>query len=500
MLLPMAVLDAETKAPEVEYARLARDFADAMLLHGTDRYGSQHTPQFASLLSRTDRPRLLPNPIYLEKSQLGNLPNVLIGNNRPHKITYRGGDVGSDAGLYQLLYALSNSTGQAKYAQAADASLSWFLRHCPIQETGLLPWGEHTGWDFRREQFDDGFDYSGKHEFQQWWPLFDRFVLLQPLSLAGEPTVVEKFSDALWRGHVGRDSEGRLVYGRHASLFSPQRPNTDLWNEYGMFPRHGGCFIATWSAAHAASDNRTFKERTLKHLREFIEGLHDQIDRRGFVIYSFRRILKFSIRQSLKMAREVDASADLLESEQPDLAVRMRELAQRIDASVMRLEALGGLNPATPLLLFERWIANRRAKATQREDFFRKAFFRAVDELCALEQLPERSLGKYSEESPTRPGINVPGRIPEQYAVVIEVLLAASRESVSEDRVQYLRKADYFARQAVELFLDDGHPLPKSLDRQPVLLDGSEFPHFYHSYLGGDDLMLALLKLSQQTP
>ena len=45
--------------------------------------------------------------------------------------------------------------------------------------------------------------------------------------------------------------------------------------------------------------------------------------------------------------------------------------------------------------------------------------------------------------------------------------------------------------------MDDQSPLPKSLDRQAKLLDGSPFPPYYHSYLGGDDLMWALLRLHE---
>ena len=49
----------------------------------------------------------------------------------------------------------------------------------------------------------------------------------------------------------------------------------------------------------------------------------------------------------------------------------------------------------------------------------------------------------------------------------------------------YLDRADYFAQQAVKIFLDDSSPLPRA---------SSAHDH-YETITGGDDLMAALLKL-----
>ena len=38
------------QASEPDYGAAARDFADAMLAHGRDTYGAQHTPLFAATL------------------------------------------------------------------------------------------------------------------------------------------------------------------------------------------------------------------------------------------------------------------------------------------------------------------------------------------------------------------------------------------------------------------------------------------------------------------
>ncbi len=205
-LFPILLLVPALPAGEPDHADLARRFADEMIAQGTDRWGREHSPQFASMLVRASPPELLPDAVFpvepcgVNRMHVQNLPNIYKGNNRAHKITYRGGDVASDAGLYQLLYGISRGTGDSRYAEAVDASLSWFLANAPFQN-GLLPWGEHSGWDFRRERADYGYAFDGKHEFDSRWPLWDRFIALQPKAQPGE------------------------------------------WTAFGMFPRHGGYYI-----------------------------------------------------------------------------------------------------------------------------------------------------------------------------------------------------------------------------------------------------------------
>ncbi|MHC4867135.1 MAG: hypothetical protein ACYTEX_23900, partial [Planctomycetota bacterium] len=53
------------------------------------------------------------------------------------------------------------------------------------------------------------------------------------------------------------------------------------------------------------------------------------------------------------------------------------------------------------------------------------------------------------------------------------------------DQQKYIERADYFGRQAVEIFMDENSPLPKA---------SSEHDH-YEAITGGDDLMMALLRL-----
>ncbi|MDE0102869.1 MAG: hypothetical protein OXN89_10860, partial [Bryobacterales bacterium] len=317
-------------AGDPDLGGMARRFADEMIVAGTDRWGREHSPQFASMLLRTDPPELLPDAVFptegrpFQRMPVTNLPNIYKGNNRAHKITYRGGDVGSDVALYQLLYSLTAATGESRYNDAADASLRWFLAHAPLHN-GLLPWGEHSGWDFRRERADYGYPFDRKHEFDSRWPLWERFLALQPKAGPGGWTVPERFSRGLWRGAVASHGD-RLLYGRHAPMFEFDRPDIGDWADFGMFPRHGGYYLDVWSATLAATQSAEFAKWMSLRVEQFVTALERQTDEHGFAAYLSKRDVVFNSRQVASLAVDLEASAQRLGQRYPELARRMSQL------------------------------------------------------------------------------------------------------------------------------------------------------------------------------
>ena len=150
-VLAVLVLAPSMAAAEPGHAELVRGFADEMIFHGTDRWGREHSTQFASMLLRSSPPELMPDAVLtgeprgVNRMHVQNLPSIYEDSNRAHKITYRGGDVAADAGLCQLLCLISRDTGDSCHAEAADASPPWFLGNASLR-SGLLPWDEHSGW------------------------------------------------------------------------------------------------------------------------------------------------------------------------------------------------------------------------------------------------------------------------------------------------------------------------------------------------------------------
>jgi hypothetical protein len=475
------------------YRDMARVFAEEMLAHGTDRYGWALSPQFATMLLRTDPPTLPPDPIFLTKPEPGqsasmveNLPNIYKGGNRAHKITYRGGDVADDAGLYQLLYALGEETGGEKYTAAADASMRWFLRYTPMPN-GLLPWGEHTGWDFRREHFDYGYPFDKKYEFDSRWPLWEKFLELQPQGGAGSATVIERYARAVWTGAIGRQ-DGKLVYCRHSSMVDFERPTHGEWAEYGMFPRHGGYYLTLWSLALSTSQDTEFREWMAPRIGQFLSALAGQIAEHGHPVYHFRGDEDiFNPGQVASMAADLVGASDRLQRDYTTLALEAFRLAGLSQDTLKTYRA--DLDAEE---VYRLWRLNEGAPNTaKRAAYFRAQFIALADALAALPVLPERAIkGKVT-------GQTQGGRIPEQYAETIDALLLAAESKSGQGAAFYLEHASRFAEEAAGMFLDGGSPLPKSLDRAPKLLDGTPFPTFYHSYLGGDDLMWSFWRLAK---
>ena len=66
-LLPLCAVLVQLSsvaAAEPGYAELVRRFADEMISQGTDRWGREHSPQFASMLLRSSPPELMPDAVF----------------------------------------------------------------------------------------------------------------------------------------------------------------------------------------------------------------------------------------------------------------------------------------------------------------------------------------------------------------------------------------------------------------------------------------------------
>ncbi|MHC4625045.1 MAG: hypothetical protein ACYS4W_14215, partial [Planctomycetota bacterium] len=121
-----------------------RSYANTMLEKGRDRYGKEHSPLFATTLDRkkveifdeAGLERLWQNRLEdWENWRIRNRDRMTTGANPMH-----------DQNLYQILYALTEITGEKRYAEEADRTIKWFFEHCQSPTTGLMAWGEHMGW------------------------------------------------------------------------------------------------------------------------------------------------------------------------------------------------------------------------------------------------------------------------------------------------------------------------------------------------------------------
>ena len=117
-----------------------------------------------------------------------------------------------DENLYQVLYALTEATGDKRYADEADKTLKWFFEHCQSPVTGLLAWGEHMGWDFNTETiiWKKSRHHGAEllecvtHEFACPWVLWERSFELAP-------EACRKFALALWEHQIADHIQPALI-------------------------------------------------------------------------------------------------------------------------------------------------------------------------------------------------------------------------------------------------------------------------------------------------
>ena len=475
--VPALVTAAEpARAGEARHDYLAtvRAYADAMIEHGRDTYGRQPSPLFAVTLVR--------KPVGLPKQgeRTKGIPGI-----RSHDRMLTGANPMHDQNLYQVLYALTELTGEKRYAAEADTTLRWFFEHCQSPATGLMCWGEHMGWDFYTEQPIQKYE-SDIHEFYRPWVLWDRIYKLTP-------EAANKFARGLWDHQINNQNTGD--FSRHA-MYSKHGPGSK--NQY---PRHGGFFIATWAQAYQRSKDPVYL-KAIEVLLNFYETNRNKVS--GAIPAEIGNSRSdgelFWPRQTVSLAIDLWDAADKLSDK---LAQRARDLALSADkvflaipqfqaedqgfiingnAKTLKAEDVR-YNPKKPnkkFPLYTRpWAAGYgdASDATianavllryrqVRDDGYRRLILAAAD--------------RYLTNDPAPRSLAYPGPL----ADAITLLLGA-HELTGDKR--YMDRAEHFADMAVGMFFDSSSPLPR-------VVSTSKIDH-YEAVTRADTLMMALLKL-----
>lgn len=455
-----------------DYLELVRRYADTLIEKCRDTYGSEHSPLFAVTLDRkTLKPFDEAGRRMLFEIRLADWENWGIRN---ADRCFSGSNVMHDQDLFQVLYALTELTGEKRYATEADRTLKWFFNHCQSPATGLFAWGEHIAWDFFTEgvvsnQRDD----NPFHEFAEPWVLWKR-----SFDLAEEACV--RYAHGLWEHQIGDHESGD--FSRHAGYTSH---STSTGTGY---PRHGGFYIATWAAAYERTEDPVFLKAIETLLGHFERTAHP--DTGAIPCCSIERdetILWANSNLSLSIDLW-NASEDL----PTKLRDRMRERALRSDAIYLSLGH--DLSPTG-----RGFVCRANTETLEEHEFDKPTMsdlwatsYSGISDapialMCytryrqvqhpGLRQLVLDAAGRYLITEPPR----VEGLHPLTLGEVVSLLMVAA-ELTGESR--YLDRADHFARKAVQLFLGDG-PLPTVTPR---------YRH-YESISGADTLMMALLEL-----
>ena len=415
---------------------VVQTYADTMIEHGRDKYAPEKSGLMLSALDRTTLTPLTVRPAPPGGIRRGDRPG------RPWS-AMNGANPQHDQNLLRVLYTLSELTGDARYAKAADDELTWFFSHTMSPKTNLLPWGEHLSWDVIFDAPISGGEEL-MHEFARPWVLWDRCFTLVP-------EASRKFALGLWEHQIADHATGG--FDRHAPYF-----------EHGPvdgkdFPRHAGFYIGTWCYAWKQTKDEVF-------LRA-IETLLGRFER--------KRVQKDGSMVATIGPLECELAATMVPE---PLAARLRTFAAKEDALILpdlRKQVRGETNPPVP-----KWQAGYSASTLANQAMFCLARFEQTSEPVYRELLTaiaDQYLGARPEEDVDA--------WPMSFAHAISAQVAAYRFT---QKAVYLEQARIFARLAIEIFWQD-KPLPRA----------SMHTGHYETITGADSLALALLEVHAAT-
>ncbi len=474
------------------YFQRAQAYADAMLRIGRDTYGKVHSPAFVSTIDL--RTRRMPEATTRTTGQL-------------YSRFFRAEDCSTSANpmyhvdLYQLLFVLSELTGDPRYREAGEAALAWFFRNAQSPATGLMAWGEHLGWDLIEDRVTMGNVQNGKfvlsdiHEFYAPW-------IHWKTTYQVAPEAALRFARGLWE-HQIYDHQ-TCEYSRHAR-YCKHAPGRGY-----EFARQAGFYLDTWASLYQQTGDPellTAIDRFLAAWERWrnprsgllpFEGKSPDVvfvlHNLAFAVDGWEASTKLPEPTAQRLQRFILSLDDALLKLQHELGKDGRGFAKIADANSgevtnrsmararpnyspefinQRYSPYGGLwasmygagsytDARHGLLCFYRW------QQTQRDGYKTLALAVADRYLDAVPDVQHQEL------------------TPKTLAPVMAVLNGAFRLSGQQ---RYRDQSESLARLALQHLFDDRNALPYATQYR------DEFP-YYASISYGDSLMLMFLELA----
>jgi len=463
MAMAVWVDNASAESPQPSLLDVVQKYADTMIERGRDTYGPQKSGLLLSAMDRTTLAPLTSRPV---------APGGIRREDRPGEpwSALTGANLHLDENLLRILYALSEITGDSKYAQVADEEISWFLKNAMSPTTNLLAWGEHMSWGVMEDRAISGMP-DGIHEFARPWVLWER-------SYALAPEQCEKFALGLWEHQIANHKTGG--FDRHALYF-----------KHGPidgkdFPRHAAFYVLTWGHAYKHTQKPVFLEA--------IEALLARFER--------KRVQKDGSMVGTMGPLDCEVTAAMVPE---PLAGRLRAFCEKEDELILADMAKQS-GAAKPSLVFNAASPAKSAPAGQKPaagdaaepaepPLWRNGYSAGTQAsnamfcLARYEQVHKPAYKDMIVSIADKYANSLPEEDldawPLAFAHAISTQVAAYRLT---EKPVYKAQAQRLARMAVEFFWQD-NPLPRA-----SLKSGH-----YEAMTGGDSLALSLLEVHALT-
>jgi len=460
-----------------DYLKIVIVYADAMVSEGRDYYGTENSPLFASALNR-------------KTMKIGSKEDYKsIEGVRKNDRSIGGANMLQDSELFEILYSLSEITGNEIYAREADKSLQYFFTHCQSPTTGLMAWGEHLYWDFENEACGYGKVNADYHECGVW-PFWDKSYELAP-------EACWKFAIGEWDHQIADKKTGH--FSRHAR-----------WSVHGPysgfeFPRYAGQMIERWADAYQRDENlnQIRRDELLVAIRVIFGRMVDnmKLTKSGYLPAGSSKIGDHNkvvwLKSNLELARCLEEAAPLFDNE---FGEQMKKFALKQDIDFLdaphRLDSVGGGFAVT--LDAETGVPRTRSMnkpytSTWDSGYgygphskianicfmrFQKLKTEYPDLATKYEDLMLAGAQKYLSSAPDISQLLKPN----VFADVIDLMLN-SYELTGDQK--FYERANYFGQLGIDLFLDDESPLPKATNQH----------NHYETITGGPKFMNKLLKI-----
>ncbi len=238
------------------FLEAVQKFADAMIEHGLDEYGSVHSPMFVADLD-LDTLRL---------PEEAPPPPSGMDDYAMQRYSYGGSNLMWDILTLRAKYLLSEVTDEDRYAEAAEAYLRFFVEHCPSETTGLFPWGQHAYWKLRVDDDPELLETErwrwfgqagagGAHEFESFTPPWRE---MWPFS----SEAVLDFAQGVFDWHI--KCEDTFFFNRHGILFDRDNPNQrppfppPIGERDMAWERHAGLYMYTFLFAYSKTGDERY--------------------------------------------------------------------------------------------------------------------------------------------------------------------------------------------------------------------------------------------------